>query len=142
MIRQTLSSPSSSLSSPPSLPSSSPTPQTNPERAVIILVDSLVQCTTTTGRRIYQLRRNRKMKYCSQFYTDQLRRGVRGILMWMTSAPAAFAVIFTSIYSTKMLQWFGVDQHIIDLIFLPCGIYFLWCFMISFIDYNIEKDVL
>lgn len=81
---------------------------------------------------------NHKPKFC----IDVLFEGARLCLNSMISLQAAVAVLFTGIFWAKMLQWVGTDLRVVDMIFVPCAVYFFWALLISIVDMNIERDVL
>lgn len=82
------------------------------------------------------------MKYRLSWYTDILLEVCRFYLASMISFQFGVAVIFTGIFATKMLQAFGEPQYLQDVIFLPCGMFFVWSLCMSAIDVSIERDVL
>ena len=81
-------------------------------------------------------------QYRYKFYTDILLEVARFSLNSMVSFQSAVAVMFTGVFCTKMLQWVGTDIRIVNMIFLPCAMYFVWAFLISWVDMSIERDVL
>ena len=81
-------------------------------------------------------------QYRHKFYTDILLEFARFCLNSMVSFQSAVAVILTGVFCTKMLQWIGTDIRIVNMIFLQCAMYFAWAFLISWVDMNIERDVL
>jgi hypothetical protein len=66
----------------------------------------------------------------------------RFYLSSMVSFQAAFAVICTGVWVVKIMQLYQIPQPIIDSVFVPCVMYFVWAFWISLIDSYIERDVL
>ena len=82
------------------------------------------------------------MSYRTKFYIDVSLEVARFYLNSMISFQATVAVLFTGIFWAKMLQWVGTDPRIVNMIFVPCAIYFLWALLISIVDMNIERDVL
>ena len=82
------------------------------------------------------------MKHKYDDYIDTLFEIIQSCLKIMTSSHTCIAVLVTAIFWVKMLQWVGIDQRIIDMIFIPCAIYFIWAFLISWIDLHIERDIL
>jgi hypothetical protein len=80
------------------------------------------------------------MKYRLQCYTDILGRVVLCYWYMLLSASSAFMVLFTGIFATRVLQYFSVNQHIIDAIFLPCAIFVLWSFCMSAIEMSMDKN--
>jgi hypothetical protein len=80
--------------------------------------------------------------YRNKYYIGALLEFARFCLNSMVSFQAAVAVIFTGIWAVKILTLYHVEQSIIDSVFVPCALYFLWVFGISLIDVNIERDVL
>ena len=88
------------------------------------------------------MRRGFEMRYHHKLGIGILLEVARFYLASMVSFQFGIAVLLTGIWSVKILQWYGVAQPIIDSIFVPCGIYFLWAVVISLIDMNIGRDVL
>ena len=82
------------------------------------------------------------MNHKTKFYIDVLLEVARFYLNSMISFQATVAVLLTGIFWVKMLQWVGTDPRIVNMIFVPCAIYFLWALLISIVDMNIERDVL
>ena len=82
------------------------------------------------------------MKYRLSCYTDILLEVCRFYLASMISFQFGIAVIFTGIFAIKALQAFGEPQYLQDVIFLPCGMFFMWSFCMSAIDISIERDML
>jgi hypothetical protein len=82
------------------------------------------------------------MKYRLTCYTDIILEACRFMLGTLLSFQFGMAVIFTGLFSVKMLQAFGEPQYMQDLIFIPCAVFFLWSFCMSAIDMNIERNVL
>jgi hypothetical protein len=82
------------------------------------------------------------MKYRVEYYLDPILYSFKFILASMICFQSAVAVIFTGVFTTKMLQLCGVSLNVQNMIFLPCAVYFLWAFCISLIDMNIERDAL
>ena len=80
--------------------------------------------------------------YHNKYYIGILLELARFCLNSMVSFQAAVAVIFTGLWAVKILTLYNVAQPIIDSVFVPCALYFLWVFLISPIDVNIERDVL
>ena len=81
-------------------------------------------------------------QYRYKFYIAPLLEVARFYLNSMVSFQAVIAVVFTGVFWVKMLQWVGTDPRIIDMIFVPCSVYVVWAFLISWVDMNIERDVL
>ena len=82
------------------------------------------------------------MRYHSRFYIDILLEVARFYLASMVSFQAGVAVVFTGVWATFVMGRFGIPQYLQDIVFFPCGIYFLWALVITIIDINIERDVL
>ena len=82
------------------------------------------------------------LTFHNKYYIDNLLKLARFVLGSMVSFQAAFAVIFTGVWASKIMQLYQIPQPIINSVFVPCGIYFCWALCISYIDVCIERDEL
>ena len=80
--------------------------------------------------------------YRTSHYIDPLLQMARYILASMTSLHVVFAVLFTGLFAVQILQAFDVAQPVIDAVFIPCGIYFVWALAIGMIDMHIDRGEL
>jgi hypothetical protein len=82
------------------------------------------------------------MRYVTAHYMDLFCWLSRKILYFLTSYQFAFGILFAGFFVQGTLQFLMVDQNIINAAVLPCLMFFIWAFLISFIDFNIERDEL
>lgn len=80
------------------------------------------------------------MKYRASYYISILSDVAKFYVNIITSFQFGIAVIFTGIFAIKMMEAFGVSQHIQDVVFLPCVVFFLWSFCMSAIDHSIDRS--